>query len=496
MASNNKKQDENIEMMVQGLVAAFKSPARAGLFLAALFACWYVFTHMQTISDNLGLQGFERAVPFCILLIPLVMLTYWGRKRMTETQDDGTAFKKIHFQNRAGVEPKQIAKYRDYDDRRKIVYEYKSPGMPLSMWIERKNELENALNLTIMNMHEDSKNKQIIVMTTIPSTYRLPVSTRDNPYWWSDTYMAEGEAVVNVGMHLLDPIHVDLNKFPHMLVAGTTGSGKSILIQSLIWQLSYKGARLFLFDFKGGIEFSGIWEQYGTVVTEIDDAISVCNKLYMEQERRSRFLAEDGAKYGYSCKNIKDYNKKHPDNPLSRIVLVVDELGDLMDKDSADKERKAQINQIEFALKSLARKSRAVGINMIFGIQRPDAKVVDSQIRNNVPIKICGRVGTGDGRYLSEIVLGDSIATTLDTTIEGRFYGSFGNNMVQFQSYYFEPEKFVKSGNWQKGRTLIDFNQPLPEECADDAAYYEKLDEVKESADSKDGLDWRTFGKI
>ena len=491
MATTSKQSDAD-KIIAAGFRNMFRSLWKTLLMAGILIVCYYVTVNMNYISASFGLTGLAKFTPLLIFTVPIGLFTAWGVGSDGKVPGEkATPFGEINFRNKAGVEPKQIAKYRGFDDNRKMVYEYKSPGLPIQDWIARKKEIENVLNLTIMNMHESSKDRQIIVLETIPNKYQLPVSTREKPYWWSDKMIPKEESVVNMGMHLLNPILVDLDKFPHMLVGGTTGSGKSIMIQYLIWQLAKKGAMPIIFDFKGGIEFDKNWENYGRVVTEIDEAIEVVQKLHLEQEERFRYLRNDGEKLDYDCKNIKQYNKKHPDDPLARIILVVDEFGDLMDKESADKDKKAKINQVEDGIKSLARKSRAVGINMIIGIQRPDAKVVTPQIRNNIPIKVCGRVGAGDGRQLSEIILGDTIATTIDTTIEGRFYGAFGNDMVQFQTYYFEPMKFLHmpedGSSWRRGKTLILDNDEPIRRADDDEKYYEKVD--------YEGIDWKNFGK-
>lgn len=479
-----QKSDDAIQNLGRGLLAAFRKPYRLLVLGVELAVCYYVLTNLRTLGERLGLgDGLNYVVLLFVVFIPMFTLIAYSNDTDGGADSEGK-FSEIGFKNKEGTVPKQVSKYRDFQDKRKIVLEYKSPGIPLENWIARKRELETALNLTITNIREDPQDKRIIIIDTIPNKYHLPVSTRQNPFWWDESYMPKDEGKAVIGMHILDPIVVDLNKFPHMLMAGTTGSGKSVIVQCVLWQFVKKGARPIIIDFKGGIEFGGDWEKFGTVVTELDDAVDIVQKLAMEQEARFRHFRDDGIKYNYDCKNIEAYNKKHPDDPMQRIIFVVDEAGDLLSKDGADKEKKEKISVLEGSIASLAMKARAVGINIIFGIQRPDAKVLTGQIRNNIPIKVCGRCMGGDGVYLSQMVLGDAIATTLDSTIEGRFYGNFGQGIIQFQSYYFEPKKFLKEGNWRKGKVLVLDNEvpisdperhvPLEEDTDDENLEFER----------------------
>lgn len=113
-----------------------------------------------------------------------------------------------------------------------------------------------------------------------------------------------------------------------------------------------------------------------------------------------------------------------------------------MDKTGVDDEKKEKLTKIEGYLSTLARLSRATGINLLIATQRPDAKVITGQIKNNVPVRICGRFADAKA---SEIVLSNTKAKDLDP-IKGRFLFKLGADTIEFQAYYFDDDKhFIPS---------------------------------------------------
>lgn len=473
----------------KGFTALSKDPKKMGIFALLLFICYIVIKNMNFWADKLHLEGPMVLVLFGVLLLPIMALMAWANDPSSKNYDE--IFEEIGFKNSNGVYPKLIRKYKAPNDKRIIRYEFNSPGITLMEWRNKEEAIGNAFNGIVRNIEESPENKQIMVMDMIPPKYKLPVSTRENPFWWDDQIADayQKPSMIVVGQGLLDPVTIDLDKDPHMLAAGQTGSGKSVVIQCILWQLVKKGAVPIVIDFKGGIEFGGVWKNFCKVVTDVDDALDMLKRISAEDEARFRFFAEDGDKYDYDCKNLGAYNKKHPDNQLSRIILVVDEAADLLSTEGvADKEEKQKKQEISHLVMKLATKSRAAGINMILGIQRPDAKTLNGQIRNNVTSRICGKCNGGDGQYLSEMVLGTPIATTIGKSTEGRFYGEFGMGLEQFQSYYFEPKKYVVPGNYRNGKTLVLENEESPD---DDPELYNEVEEPEEP----DAIDWSTFGK-
>lgn len=183
------------------------------------------------------------------------------------------------------------------------------------------------------------------------------------------------------------PFVTDLKKLPHLLIAGTTGSGKSVGINAMILSLLYKNSpdqlRLLMIDPKM-LEFStynDIPHLLTPVITKPKQAIAALNNMVAEMERRYELMADT------RTKNIENYNEKVKNSDaehLPYIVVIIDELADLMMTSGKD---------VEVSIARLAQKSRACGIHLIVATQRPSVDVVTGLIKANLPSRISYRVG-------------------------------------------------------------------------------------------------------
>ena len=183
------------------------------------------------------------------------------------------------------------------------------------------------------------------------------------------------------------PFVTDLKKLPHLLIAGTTGSGKSVGINAMILSLLYKNSpdqlRLLMIDPKM-LEFStynDIPHLLTPVITKPKQAIAALTNMVAEMERRYELMAET------RTKNIENYNekiKKEGGEHFPYIVVIIDELADLMMTSGKD---------VEFSIARLAQKSRACGIHLIVATQRPSVDVVTGLIKANLPSRVSYRVG-------------------------------------------------------------------------------------------------------
>jgi len=212
---------------------------------------------------------------------------------------------------------------------------------------------------------------------------------------------------------------------PHVLLGGATGSGKSVLLKSLIMQCVKKGATVFIADFKGGIDFPPVWHKYCRIVTEEAELLDLLDFLLDELHNRKALLASTG----YA--NISEYNKNTA-KILPRYVLACDEVAELLDKTGLDKSKKEMVLAIEGKLATIARLGRALGIHLIFATQRPDANVISGQMKSNFNYRICGRADN----VLSQIILDDTTAADqIPKDALGRF---ITHNGVVFQGYWFD----------------------------------------------------------
>ena len=174
-------------------------------------------------------------------------------------------------------------------------------------------------------------------------------------------------------------VYGDLAKMPHMLVAGTTGSGKSVFLNGVITSLLMRNTpddlQLFLIDPKM-VEFKRFSTlHYVKYVTDTQKAITLLSKLCKEMDRRYSVMANAG------CRDLDDYNRRNPDSKMPKLVLVIDEMADMMES--------TYKKQVESNIVRLAQKARACGIHMVLATQRPTVKVISGQIKANIPCRVC-----------------------------------------------------------------------------------------------------------
>jgi hypothetical protein len=184
---------------------------------------------------------------------------------------------------------------------------------------------------------------------------------------------------------------LSITDLPHMLVAGATGSGKSVFLRSLIVSLSTlyspEALQLVLVDPKRtdfGL-FNNLPHLRGTegVITDAQEAIDVLDHLVNhELEQRTQQLEEE------LYMDIHDYNDDHPDDPIPPIVVIVDEFADLSDV----MDTKEQRDDFDLALKRLAQRARSVGIHLVVATQRPTADIIDGTIKANLPCRVSFRL--------------------------------------------------------------------------------------------------------
>lgn len=184
----------------------------------------------------------------------------------------------------------------------------------------------------------------------------------------------------------------DISKMPHLLIAGATGSGKSVFIHNLMFSILFRATpqecKFILIDPKRVelVLYNGIPHLLSPVVTDIEKAPAVFKWAVQEMERRYKLL--EAAK----VRNIKDYNKKSGFQALPYIVIVVDELAEIMVVDQAS---------VEKSIVRIAQLARAVGIHLVLALQRPTTNIITGLIKANIPCRIAFNVTSGtDSRVI------------------------------------------------------------------------------------------------
>ena len=325
----------------------------------------------------------------------------------------------IGLVNHVGVPPDLLRKRRDKDNPRVTVWEFRNQSIPLQEWEKKRLAIETALGITIVKLTY-AKGKSRVLVYAVPAGDDLPEKLE-----WKDSYLSLDSFVLTLGKSYTGPVTVNLAHIPHILLGGSTGSGKSILLKLLLMQALRKGAEVYIADFKGGVDFPKVWHEKCRMCFTEEDLCDTLDRLVEELERRKSALKALG------CPNIDAYNEI-AERPLQRLIYACDEVAEVLDKTGADSERKKLLSQIESRLSTIARQGRAFGIHLILATQRPDANIIPGQIKNNVDFRVCGRADS----VLSQIILDNtSAAEQIPKDARGRFITGGG---IVFQGYLFD----------------------------------------------------------
>src|SRR5699024_6629058 len=157
---------------------------------------------------------------------------------------------------------------------------------------------------------------------------------------------------------------------PHLIVAGSTGSGKTVLIKTIVHQALKRNSEVYLIDMKGGVDYPLCWKN-GDCSYDDDPlaALSTLSHIIEELEQRKTLFSMS------SCANIAEYNSRN-NATLHHILVVLDEIAELTDTTGLDKEHKEIVYRTIAHLSTIARMGRAYGIHLIVGTQRPDANIL------------------------------------------------------------------------------------------------------------------------
>ena len=280
------------------------------------------------------------------------------------------------------------------------------------------SDTTHILNMLIADVKE-GKDRRTVTLCCVPPEHAFDTAE------WHDRYIHYNEDnLLLLGRGLTSDITINIDKTPHILIGGNTGSGKTILLQCLLWQAIEQADVVYVADFKGGVDFPRAWQEFAYIITNEQKLLVLLNRLADTLEKRKQLFKE------VEAANITEYRQKAGDY-MQRIVFACDEVAELLDRTGADKERKELLAQIEARLALIARQGRAFGVHLILATQRPDANILSGQIKNNMNIRICGRADT----TLSTIIIGDGrAAEQIPHDAQGRFLMEDG---TVFQAYYF-----------------------------------------------------------
>jgi len=321
------------------------------------------------------------------------------------------------------------------------------------------NEFEPAAGVKvskIINLSDDiarNTSSESARISTIPGSntvgIELPNSSRENVYLSeilnnSDFKKKEIKLPIALGKSISgNPIVGDLSSMPHLLIAGTTGSGKSVCINTIILSLLYRHTpercKFILIDPKM-LELStyeGVPHLLCPVITEAKKAASVLGWVVKEMESRYRLMTKEGVR------NIDGYNAKHK-LPMPYIVVVVDEMSDLM---------LVAGKEIENYIQKLSQMARAAGIHIIMATQRPSVDVITGTIKANFPTRISFQVTS---KIDSRTILGEQGAEQLLGKGD-MLYMSSANRVIRIHAPFVSDNEIENINNSLRSQAEPDY---------------------------------------
>ncbi|MGB9677707.1 MAG: DNA translocase FtsK, partial [Candidatus Ratteibacteria bacterium] len=247
------------------------------------------------------------------------------------------------------------------------------------------------------------------------------------------------------------PVVTDLKLMPHLLIAGATGSGKTVCINSLISSILYKASpdevKFIMIDPKM-VELT-LYNDFShllcPVIVDIKKAVNALKWLIGEMTRRYKLFSE------YKVRNIDAYNSIFKDNPLPYIVVVIDELADLMT---------VAKNEIEHSIIRLAQLSRAAGIHLILATQRPSVNVITGVIKANLPCRISFQVTS---KFDSRTILDRIGAEKLLGRGDMLFLPPLSSSLIRIQGSYISDEEIEKVCEFIKKQRIPEYNMEILE---------------------------------
>ena len=351
------------------------------------------------------------------------------------------------------------------------------------------NEFEPAAGIKvskIINLADDiarNTSSESARISTVPGSntigIELPNLLRENVYLSEildnpDFKKKEIKLPIALGKNISGiPIIGDLTAMPHLLIAGTTGSGKSVCINTIILSLLYRHTpdkcKFILIDPKM-LELStyeGVPHLLCPVITEAKKAASVLGWVVKEMESRYRLMTKEGVR------NIDGYNSKHK-LPMPYIVVVVDEMSDLM---------LVAGKEIENYIQKLSQMARAAGIHIIMATQRPSVDVITGTIKANFPTRISFQVSS---KIDSRTILGEQGAEQLLGKGD-MLYMSSANRIIRIHAPFVSENEIEKINNFLRSQAEPDYVDEIlnfvdEKEIAENSKNQGDKDELYQSA--------------
>lgn len=421
---NKSKLFNNLLYIINGTKELRRQPWKnfvVVVFFSASHLIWQKRLQLYEIASTTFFYPiFKLIMDIAILTILalsfILMMLELGKPLISKRVHDN--FLRIGFCNRAGETPILLSKYKHKNKPHITTMEFLNNGIPQIEFENQKNELETVLNVSIIKVTNGKNMKRTILQTASAKNMINKIIP------WKESNLSYKDFVLKLGENNFEVVELNLSDIPHILLGGSSGSGKSVLLKLLLHQCIRKGAITYIADFKGGVDFNQWWHSNSTIILKVDHLLDTLNTIVSELENRKELFR------GVGSANIVDYNAQG--HSLKRIIFATDEIAEVLDKTGLEKEQKSIVQEIEKNISIIARQGRAFGIHMVIATQRPDANILTGQIKSNINYRVCGRADS----ILSSIILDNTDARrTIPSDSKGLFMNHEG---TVFQAYYYE----------------------------------------------------------
>ena len=348
---------------------------------------------------------------------------------------------------------------RTYSGPVVTTFEFKpAPNVKVSKILNLQDDLAMALKAQTIRIQAPIPGKDVVGIE-VPNVDMETIYMRE--ILESDLFQNSSSPLTMIlGKDIVgQPFITDLKKLPHLLIAGTTGSGKSVGINGMILSLLYKNSpddlKMIMIDPKM-LEFSmynDIPHLLTPVITKPMEAINALANMVAEMEKRYTMMATT------RTKNIENYNEKAIKEGLDKfpyIVIIIDELADLMMTSG---------KEVEVSIARIAQKARACGIHLVVATQRPSVDVVTGLIKANLPSRISYKVGQ---KVDSKIILDSMGAESLLGRGDLLFTPPGMSGLVRIHAPWTKEDEIDKVVNFLKSQRTVQYDKTLLKEQVED----------------------------
>lgn len=415
--------------LLNGLKEIILNKKKLIIFICIVLTFYFLngleFIYYSVLPRNIISKAFFAVIEPLTLFITVVV---FGTPRGTRKLSKG--FYKIGFYNKKYEIPKLLNRKRQSKETDIVVYTFYSPYLSLLDWEHAKERIETIIGYDILKIDFGRRNRKIIKVYSADLD-KFFCRTQV----WKDEYLIDDDCTLVLGVSVFEKVKINLNFTPHTLLAGGTGSGKTMLFKLYLWQCLQKDLEVYIADFKGGLDFKEIWNGNCQIITTEKDFLDTLIAINKEKDRRKNILKSN------SCKDIDEYNSNDKTKKkLNRIIVACDEVAELLDKTglkkSTDKEKLELMEKIEEHITTIARLGRAFGIHLLLSTQKPSADIINGQIKTNLGNRICGSAD----KILSQMVLeNNSASEKIPPNSKGVF---ITQNEILFKAYLLNDDNF------------------------------------------------------